>query len=378
MGSGGMAIDTMRVLVVSVRGFRFQAANCCLYELEDLLAQMESADMHTPTSAFSLSSKVYRAAKYLSRSDELAARLSPFPEELVLQQDYDLLLVVLDNPWRMQVLKSITGWRERCAVKACFIAELWTPDLDNWRLMQEPWNDFDHVFLGVNSTVNGLNKLIAPPVSYVPPAVDALRFSPYPNPPARSIDVAYVGRRSPIIHDAVLERAWAHDFFYYYDTIKGTLEVEDHRAHRQLLAKILQRSRYTICNYAKFNRTNQTAGDQEIGYRFFEGAAAGTVMIGTPPEGEAFSRYFDWEDAIIKAEISGPRILEVIAELDGQPERIDRLRRANVTNSLLKHDWVYRWRDMLSTLGLEPGPGAAKRERSLRDLANIVSTQPQN
>ena len=371
-----MAIDTaMRVLVVSLRGFRFQAANCCLYELEDLLTQMESVDMHAPTSDFNLPSKLYRATKYLTRSDDFAARLSPFPAELVLKQDYDLLLAVVDNPWRMQVLKSITGWRERCAVKACFLAELWSPDLENWRLIQEPWNDFDHIFLGVNSTVDRLSELVTPPVSYIPPAVDALRFSPYPNPPARSIDVAYVGRRSPVIHDALLNRACADDFFYYYDPARGTLEVDDQRAHRQLLAKVLQRSRYAICNYAKFNLAGQTAGSQEIGYRFFEAAAAGSVMIGTPPEGEAFSRHFDWEDAIVRAEISGTDVLEAMAKLDCEPERVDRIRRNNVMHSLLRHDWVYRWRDMLASLGLEPGSATIRREQSLQDLAHIVSTQ---
>lgn len=367
-----------RVLVISLRGFRFQAANCCLYELEDLLHQVESAELHAPSSEFSLSSRLYRATKYLSRSDDFANRVSPFPEERVLDEDYDLLLLVLDNPWRMQVLKSIAGWRERCAVTACFIAEMYTPDLDNWRLIQEPWGDFDHVFLGVNSCAAGLDELVAPPVSYVPPAVDTLRFSPYPNPPARSIDVAYVGRRSPVIHNALLRRAGAHDFFYYHDTVKGTLEVDDHRAHRQLLAKILQRSRYTISNYSRFDRTDQTAGDQEIGFRFFEGAASGTVMVGTPPAGEAFSRYFDWEDAIVKADISDTSVLEAIAELDAQPERVERIHRANVVNSLLKHDWIYRWRDMLSALDLEPGPGVAARENSLRELAEIVSTHPDN
>ena len=65
----------LRILVLSVRGFRFQAANCCLYEFEDLLCDLESADLYVPTKEFNWANKIYRATKYLSSSDRLAERL---------------------------------------------------------------------------------------------------------------------------------------------------------------------------------------------------------------------------------------------------------------------------------------------------------------
>lgn len=375
MSINSFATDAERklnILVVSVREFRFQVANCCIYEFEDLLTDVASAQLYTPSSEFDCPRKVYRTAKYFSHSDRFAASISPFPTELILDQEYDLLFAVLDNPWQMHLLESIKGWRDQCRKTACFIAEMWMPDLNNWRLIQEPWDDFDRVFLGVTLCVEGLNQLIKPPVSYVPPAVDTLRFSPYPNPPQRSIDVSYVGRRSPIIHDALIERATQDNFFYYYDTVKGKLEIGNSREHRQLLAKIFQRTRYNITNYAKFNSQQETGGTQEIGYRFFEGAAAGTVMIGMPPAGDAFPRYFDWEDAIVKVDFSGTDVIDAIAQLDSQPERLARIRKNNVANSLLKHDWAYRWRDMLSALDLKPGSAMIAREKYLQELAHSI------
>ena len=366
-----------RILLVSVRGFRFQAANCCIYELEDLLADLESAQMYTPVPnrKFDLACKIYRGAKLVGGSDDLAAKVAPFSQELVLEQEYDLLFAVLDNPFQFHLLESVKGWREKCRYTACFITEMWQPDLKMKRLFREPWSSFDHIFLGVTQCVEGLSKLIEPPVTYIPPAVDTLRFSPYPNPPQRSIDISYVGRRSPDIHHALVKRAAQDNFFYYHDTLRGKLEIGNPREHRILLANLFQRSRYNITNYAKFNSTEETGGTQEIGYRFFEGAAAGTVMVGLPPAGEAFPRYFDWEDPIIKVDLSGTDVVEAIAELDTQPERLKRISRRNVANCLLKHDWSYRWRDMLATFDLQPSAKVIERQKYLQELAHSILSE---
>ena len=363
-----------RILVVSVRGFRFQAANCCIYELEDLLVDLESVQLYSPIPdrQFDLARKIYRAAKYTGSSDDFAVKIAPFAKKISLEREYDLLFAVFDNPYQFHLLESIEGWREKCRHTACFITEMWQPDLKDKRLFKEPWSNFDRVFLGVTQCVEDLNKLIEPPVTYIPPAVDTLRFSPYPNPPQRSIDVSYVGRRSPNIHDALARKAEEDNFFYYHDTIKGKLEIANPREHRILLANLFQRSRYNITNYAKFNSTEETGGTQEIGYRFFEGAAAGTVMVGLPPEGEAFPRYFDWEEPIIKVDLSGTDVLEAIAELDAQPERLERISRRNVANCLLKHDWSYRWRDMLATFDLKPSTAAIERQKYLYHLAHSI------
>jgi len=363
-----------RILVISVRGFRFQAANCCIYEFEDLLTNFESAQLYTPIPdrGFDTARKIYRGAKYISGSDRFALRAAPFPEELVLEHEYDLLFAVLDNPWQFHLLESIKGWRDKCRHTACFITEMWQPDLEIKRLFKEPWSSFDHVFLGVTQCVAGLNELIKPSVTYVPPAVDTLRFSPYPNPPQRLIDVCCVGRRPPGIHNALVKRAEQDNFFYYHDTLRGKLEIGNPREHRILLANLFQRSRYNITNYAKFNSTEETGGTQEIGYRFFEGAAAGTVMLGIPPAGSAFPRYFDWEDPIIEVDLSGTDVVDAIAELDAQPERLKRISQRNVANCLLKHDWSYRWRDMLATFDLKPSPEMIKREQYLHQLAQSI------
>jgi hypothetical protein len=46
-------------------------------------------------------------------------------------------------------------------------------------------------------------------------------------------------------------------------------------------------------------------------------------------------------------------VVEAIAQLDAQSERLKCISRRNVAHFILKHDWSYRWRDILATFDLK-------------------------
>src|SRR3989442_15984605 len=110
--------------------------------------------------------------------------------------------------------------------------------------------EFDQIFLGVQHPVGEVGRIVGWPCSYLPLAVDVLRFSPLPKPPPRAIDVCNIGRRSPVTHEALLRLARDGRIFYYYDTVAAsgegqkqrTFRVDDAGEHRLLLATLLQRS----------------------------------------------------------------------------------------------------------------------------------------
>jgi hypothetical protein len=62
-------------------------------------------------------------------------------------------------------------------------------------------------------------------------------------------------------------------------------------------------------------QTRVRAGRDEIPARFYEGAAAGTVMIGEAPGTEEFKRQFDWPDAVIHMPFDSPDIGRIPADL---------------------------------------------------------------
>src|SRR5438552_3349959 len=77
-------------------------------------------------------------------------------------------------------------------------------------------------------------------------------------------------------------------------------------------------------------------------------------------------------DAVVPLPLDSRGIAAVIRELDQQPERQERIRRTNVVQSLLRHDWVYRWEAILTLAGLPPMPELVKRKERLAELAEMV------
>jgi hypothetical protein len=117
------------------------------------------------------------------------------------------------------------------------------------------------------------------PCSYTIPGIDALLFSPYPNPPERSIDVYSLGRRSQAMHSALMRAADDGEIFYMCDTF-NPMNTPNPTEHRKLVANLAKRSKFFIAHPAKVGVDAHSEGQIEIGYRFLEGAAAGTIMIG--------------------------------------------------------------------------------------------------
>jgi hypothetical protein len=362
-----------RILVASSRGFNSAAASCGCYEFEDLICDLDDADLFAPVNTHDLLRKMYRLTKYIGRSDRLAAKVTPYPKEFVIDHEYDLLLVIVHYAWDLQLINSIQGWQEKCRHTACLITEIHEKELNNWRILQEPFQNFDLIFACTYLCNVKLSQAIDRPVIYLPGGSDALKFCPYPNPPERCIDVVALGRRSPELHRSLLEYAQTNNFFYYYDTVKKqALEIDNPSEHRIKLISLMQRSRFSINYFAKFDEPALTKNSQEIGFRFFEGAAAGTIMLGLPPDNEIFSKYFDWEDVVIEVDPKDQDIIATIAQLDSQPEKLARIRRQNVVNSLLKHDWVYRWQKILAAFNLAPSPAMIDREQRLKRLAQEI------
>ncbi len=63
---------------------------------------------------------------------------------------------------------------------------------------------------------------------------------------------------------------------------------------------------------------------------------------------------------------------KLIQALDKDPEKEAQMRRTNVHQALLRHDWLYRWETVLKAVDLEPLPILMERKARLRDLAQLA------
>jgi hypothetical protein len=367
------------VLLLSMRRVADVVAFCLQYEFEDVVAETTGADRVDvgDRAALERGRRAYKLARLGSGSRRLARACAPRPSTVTLERDYELFLPVFNHAHELYALATVPGWRRRCRRAACFINEVWTHELPKYLL--ELLADFDHVFLGVRHSVEEVARVVGRPCTYLPLAVDVLRFAPPPGKPPRPIDVCNIGRRSAVTHAALLELAREDRLFYYYDTVAATgaglkqrtFRVDDPREHRLLLASLLRRSRYYIANRGRVNEPEFTRGRDEISGRFYEGAAAGAVMLGEAPRTEEFERQFGWPDAVIPLPFDSPDVGRILAALDEDAGRLARIRRDNVREAALRHDWVHRMGAIFETVGLEPTAGMRAREARLLSLAGL-------
>jgi spore maturation protein CgeB len=273
------------------------------------------------------------------------------------------------------MVNAVRNWKDACKTSICLIDELWVREMSGSRNFLRILEKFDVVMLYYSQSVKPLGERIGRKCVYLPPGVDSLLFSPYPDPPKRVVDVYSIGRRSQITHEALLRMVSEDGLFYLHDSIAGDQSI-DSLQHRALFANVAKRSRYFLVNPGLIDRPDKRGDQIEIGNRYFEGTASGAILLGERPNNQEFEKLFDWPDAVIPLAYNSPDIGKLIKELDRQPERQDKIRKTNVEQSLLRHDWVYRWEAMLNTVGLAPMPQLFERKKRLKALAESISQSP--
>lgn len=371
--SDNTASNQARILLHSQRNlFSDLHYRLGLYEFEDIIRQVDQVDLISPKAKgwFPYGSKLaHRVA------NTYPVGINPGLHKIRVQKSYDLFFAVVQFPNDLLHLGSIDGWRKRCKTAICWLNEVWTPEIVKRRYFLRLLKEFDYVILQLAGSVQRIQEVVNKPCVYMPHGIDAMLFCPYPNAPLRVIDVYSIGRKSENTHLALLRMSRDNKFFYIYDTLSGSQVINPYE-HRLQFANMAKRSRYFIVNPCKPDECEETGGQKEFGSRFFEGAAAGTIMIGKTPQNEQFPKVFDWTDAVIDLPFGSDNIDTIINELDKDPDRQEAIRRKNMVQSLLRHDWAYRWEAILKIAGLQPMPELLERKERLANLAKMIENEP--
>jgi len=358
-----------RILMFSQRNiYEKLHYRCSSYEFEDIIHEIDSVDLLAPqpNKWFKYGTRIAgRIAK------DYAIALNPGIPNIRLRKNYDVFFVVCHFAKDLLHVKSVEGWRDHCKTAICWLNEIWLSDMYKERCFLKLLSKFDHVIINCSQSVTAVNEIIRGECVYLPPGIDAILFCPYPKLLPRLIDVYSIGRRLEETHQTLLRMAENNEIFYVYDTIDGK-QVINPNQHRVLLANMAKRSKYFIVNPGKIDSPEETNRQSEIGYRYFEGAASGTIMIGETPKNEQFAKVFDWTDAVIHLPFGSDKIDKIINELDKQPQRQAEIRKNNVIQSLLRHDWAYRWKQILNIAGLKPTPELENREKRLQQMAEQI------
>ena len=373
-----------RICMPTYRNFTRNTFRCGLYEAQDVLVETDDVDLICLDGDMTWGAW-FRERRFRERRlrvpllyDVLKKFMfsNPGLKKVQLNKDYDVFIAVCNFYWELSYLNAIERWRDHCKVSVCWIEEMWAAEMPEYEYLHHFLSQFDYVFIGCRGSIPALSQAANQPCYWLPGGIDALRFSPFPDPPARTIDVYSIGRRYKGIHHELSKAAERGELFYLYDTVAnaGVTHVYDHQQHRNLFANIAKRSRYFIVAAAKMDEPNVTRGQVEIGSRYFEGAAAGAVMIGDVPDCEAYRELFGWPEVVIPIQPDGSDVMAVLSDLGSDPERMAAISRRNTKETLLRHDWVYRWNEMFRIAGIEPSPRMAAREQCLKGMADFVAS----
>jgi len=370
-----------RICMPSWRNISRRAHRCAFYEAEDVLAEIDDVDLICPDMGWGARVDEYwlRTPLYHDVTRKLVFA-NPGLRKVRLERHYDLLIAGFRTLWDVPYINAIQGWRDHCKISACWIGELWAAAVPDHKYWLPALTQFDFVFLEFRDTVAALSNAINRPCYWLPGAVDALRFSPLPRPPLRTIDMYSIGRRHEGIHREMLEAAERRGLLYAHDTFANLAmnEVHDYREHRNLVANLAKRSRFFMVASAKADAPDQRQGQVDVGHRYYEGAAAGAALIGEAPASGAYRELFPWQEAVIEVRPDGSDILAVLDDLHSDPSRLAAISARNTREALLRHDWVYRWDTLFKIAGIQPSPGSGARMQRLKDLAELAGSAEQS
>ncbi len=369
-----------RICMLSMRDVKPEISMCHTYEFEDVICEVD--DVRLISFQLQLKNSNARKLKLLASKIKSGLNIPPHIMNIRLTEKCDVFFMACQTIDDIRKLQVVEGWKDHCKISVCWLEEFWPGSTSQYKAELDILAEFDYVIMNCKGGIPSVKEMLSGHCNYMPTGIDTLRFSPYPDYPVRSVDVYSLGRRSSILHQDLLTLSRQQNMFYIYDTInpyKKTISsiVRDYRAHRDLIANIIKRSQFFLVNPPKFDEISNTKGQNEIGFRFFEGAASGAVMIGKSPGLEDFRKHFDWPDAVIEIPYEKGSIGDILEDLKSKPERLDAIRSNSIRQSLLRHDWAYRWHAVLDIIGLEAMPGLIDREHRLKKICDTIPTTVQ-
>lgn len=346
-----------KVLLVSGRGLQTSISDCCAHDFEDCIIDATEADVFIAEEGKSPPSG-----------------------------NYDLVIVVGLNFRKLATTYLTAGMpKGRHSIGYVFggygshTTRYRSPVKRRLNPRYRAMTHLDHIYVGIKDDVGKIQDDLSLPVSYLPMAADVLsaRATPFESDAERPISVAAFGRVHNRISNAICDQfnTPGSRHIYLYNGVNGNAEPADKLRYRATFWHTLRRSRLCLAFDHFFANEKNTAEHSYVGPRWFEGLAAGTVIVGKAPPKEKQHSLLDWKDAAIDLSNDDEKAAKEILDLLSDSGRLKAASRENLANMNRRHDWRQRLADIYADRELPLNPKFAQRLNELDQRAKSFSRE---
>jgi hypothetical protein len=174
-------------------------------------------------------------------------------------------------------------------------------------------NHWDVLITSFNDAVADLEKITGRKWHCIEQAADIDLFKPVPVS-ERTIHFSSYGRRHLPLHEALIEFCAVNNLYYDYTTHDGKHPTADSSELYKQYAWHLAHSMFTFSWPVELTNPQRAGHLRPVTCRWFEAAAAGTVIAGQAPDNAAFSKYLS-NDIVVKLDYNSSRS-EYLKSLD--------------------------------------------------------------
>jgi hypothetical protein len=226
------------------------------------------------------------------------------PKKKLKLPQVDVLWLVLMGPENYR-LDLFRGWEDCARYKVLYVFDTLPSQYDCLRrlLSDSRWNLCIGSF---NDAVPVLERLTGRKWHHVDQAVAVDLFKPA-TVEERVIHFSAYGRRHPAIHEAVLEFAETHGLYYDFTMHERPHPTADPMTVYRQFAWHLSHSLFTFSWPVELTNPARAGSLSPITCRWFEAAAAGTVVLGQAPRNRHFEELFG-RDFVTPISPDGSRI----------------------------------------------------------------------
>jgi hypothetical protein len=286
-------------------------------------------------------------------------------EKLVLGRGPNILLVIGLTPRFLLSMHGLGSLVEQFDLRIGYLLDGFsTTEFDRTVIPL-----LDHLFVITSEMAGEITNHLGISSSFLPLATDVLGLGS--NRASRFIDIVGCGRIDPVVHQHLVthySQPKAHRV-YFHSTFKEPY-VHNLAEHTLLLSKLLSCSRISLCFEPSYVPRFQ--GYSPMVYRWFEGWASGCTIVGRKPWGKGTAQLMDWENSTYELPDDPNNWIPFFEQLLDDKTTLLKNSQRNYRESLLRHDWRYRIRDIFHTLEL---PIPEKLHQEIARLTEKAETE---